>query len=232
MTSFFDKLNLRPAERRVLVAVMLALFVVVNLLWVWPRFGDWKKAQNRFSEIKTKMDSYERVIKDRQLYESKLRGFESGSQQVPPEDQVMAFSSTFQQLAPQCGVFVSQSARPGVTTNENFIELTQRIPVTGDEAALVMFLYRLGDSNSAVPIRVKEFRLQPAPQRQKLSGEITLVASFQRKLNLRAPVPGVRPTAGTPAPVAATGSKSGSPAVKTPSIPAVPTNRPPTQTKR
>ena len=40
MTSFFDKLNLRPGEPRLLVLVGLAGFVVLNVIFVWPRFGE------------------------------------------------------------------------------------------------------------------------------------------------------------------------------------------------
>jgi hypothetical protein len=231
MNGFFDKLNLRPAERRVLVAVLLALFAVVNLLWVWPRFGDWKKAQNRFQEIETKMANYQKLIRLKATLDGRLQEFETESQGVPAEEQVTTFISTFNSLANQCGVLIRGTARTSVRTNENFVEYTQRIPVLGDESALVNYLFRLGDSNSAVPIRVKELSLHPVPpQRQKLEGDVTLVASFQRKLNIRAPVPAARTATGSAA-GASTVVRSNAPAAKAPSIPPVTTNRLPTRSK-
>jgi hypothetical protein len=152
------------------------------------------------------------------MFQQRLNEFETESQQVPAEEQVTTFIRTFQSQAAQCGVIIRGTARTSVRTNENFVEHTQRIPVMGDESALVNFLFQLGDSSSAVPIRVKELNLRPMPpQRFKLDGEVTLVASFQRRLNLRAPVPAAAPT--------------NAPGARTSAIPS-PTNRPPPTAKR
>ena len=40
MKNPFDQLNLRPQERRVLVIVGLIIFVVLNILFVRPLFGE------------------------------------------------------------------------------------------------------------------------------------------------------------------------------------------------
>ena len=42
-TSIFDKLNLRPQERRLVVIVGMVLFVLINWWFVWPFFGEWGK---------------------------------------------------------------------------------------------------------------------------------------------------------------------------------------------
>ena len=33
--------QLRPLERRLAVAVLVALFLVLNYIFVWPHFSDW-----------------------------------------------------------------------------------------------------------------------------------------------------------------------------------------------
>ena len=40
MLRFFDRLNLTPAERRLVMIIFAVVFVVVNYWVVWPRFGD------------------------------------------------------------------------------------------------------------------------------------------------------------------------------------------------
>src|SRR5436190_2066563 len=49
MKSMFDKLNLRPQERRLVVFVGIVIFVVVNVVFVYPIFGDYGKT-NAFIE--------------------------------------------------------------------------------------------------------------------------------------------------------------------------------------
>ena len=44
MKSAFDRLNLRPFERRLVVAVGTVVFVVLNLVFVWPYFDERGKA--------------------------------------------------------------------------------------------------------------------------------------------------------------------------------------------
>ena len=67
------------------------------------------------------------------------------------------------------------------------------------EAQLVDFLYKLGDGNSL--IRVRALSLRPDPPRQNLGGNITLIASYQKKPSVRpasAPAPATAPVpAGT-----------------------------------
>ena len=43
MKSLFDKLDLRPGERRLVVGVGIVVFIVLNLLFVFPNFGELKK---------------------------------------------------------------------------------------------------------------------------------------------------------------------------------------------
>ena len=45
--SLFDKLNLRPNERRLVIIVLIVVFIILNFIFVWPRFGDWGKIKAR-----------------------------------------------------------------------------------------------------------------------------------------------------------------------------------------
>ena len=40
MSSFIDKLNLRPGEKRLVYIIGLVVFLLFNYFFVWPRFGE------------------------------------------------------------------------------------------------------------------------------------------------------------------------------------------------
>src|SRR5262245_21096939 len=62
MTNPFDQLNLRPQERRVLVIVGLIIFVVLNILFVRPLFGELGTAEIALDKSKKTLDKYEAEI--------------------------------------------------------------------------------------------------------------------------------------------------------------------------
>ena len=47
--SIFDKLNLRPQERRLVVIVGLIIFVLLNMWFVWPYFDDWGRVRGEIA---------------------------------------------------------------------------------------------------------------------------------------------------------------------------------------
>jgi hypothetical protein len=143
--------------------------------------------------------------------------FEGEAGIVLPEDQALVLMKAYESQARESGVNITGTSRSSNRTNENFVEQAQTIQVTSEEAALVDFLYKLGASGSAV--RAKEISLRPDAPHYRLVGTITLAASFQRKINTRAPVP----TASAPA---ATRPQTADAKAKAAPKPAI-TNRPP-----
>ena len=47
MSSYLDRLNLRPFEKRLVVGVGVVLFIVVNAVFVVPHFSDLSQARER-----------------------------------------------------------------------------------------------------------------------------------------------------------------------------------------
>ena len=70
MTSFLDKLNLRPNERRMVVIVALVVFVVLNIWFVWPHFGDWKLVQARVKKAEATLAAYQTEIARQPSYKA------------------------------------------------------------------------------------------------------------------------------------------------------------------
>ena len=220
MLRFFDRLNLTPAERRLVMIIFAVVFVVVNYRVVWPRFGDLKTVTDEIESIRRKRDIYQREVDRLPTYTAMLRKLQAAGSVLPPGEEKIQFRSDMERLAREAGLTVPRWGEvlpergSGTVTNAFFesigISLNQ---VTGTEAQFVDFLYRVGGSNST--IRVKDLTLQPgafdarAQGKTNLNGTVRLVASVQRAQ----PKPAVTTTNAAP------GSAT---------IPAAPVTRPPT----
>jgi Tfp pilus assembly protein PilO len=183
MSAAAGKLNLRPQERRLAAAIGLGLFVVINVVWVWPHFGDWNQLQNRQDSAQRKYDMYRREIGRTNSYMVKLRELEHMGSIVVPEEQELDLVRRIDTDARAKGLYVMNlSPRQSGTTQTNsfFEEQDVQMHATSDGEQLVNFLIGLTSSNSL--IRVKDMMLKPAdPTVTKLDEAITLVASYQRK---------------------------------------------------
>jgi hypothetical protein len=205
MKSFFDKLNLRPGERRLVIIVALIVFLVVNAFLVWPRFLEWGKVTNQDFAAKQTRDQYQREVDNIKRYQLRLAELEQKGAQIGNEDQALKLSSTVYSQAALSGVTINQwtpqraTSGGGGKTNQFFDEQTGVMTFVADEKSLIDFLYNLGAGGSM--IRVRSMSLNPDPPRYKLQGSVTLVASYARSTPLRAApaaaAPATRPAAST-----------------------------------
>jgi Tfp pilus assembly protein PilO len=178
MTSYLDRLNLRPFEKRLVVGVGAVLFLVLNALLVVPHFSDLGQAQARRLEALKKLERWQAEIDQKAKYEAGIRRFIQEGKELPAEEQQNQFARTIQDQQVRSGVGIQQFGRVVTQTNQFFLELTQPISVQSGEAQLVDFLYNLGSGNSLV--RVRDLTLRPDAPRQQLSGTVRLVASYQK----------------------------------------------------
>jgi len=234
MSSYLDKLNLRPSEKRLVVVVGAVIFVVLNFWFVIPRFSDWNRVKNRMAQARQKLAMFENEARQLKNYQAQVRNLESEGASVPREEQAAQFQRAIQTQSAQSGVNITSTSKLTSQTNQFFLELTQIVGVQATEAALVDFLYNLGAGNSL--IRVRELTLRPDQTRMQLTAQVKLVASYQKNL----PVKGAAPAAGsqpatttpkTPAPTpvatkAPTPAPASAPAVK-PANPAAAKATPP-----
>ncbi len=201
MKSVFDKLNLRPAERRLVIIVMIIVFVVLNFIFVWPEFSKWGKIKARRTIAENLVRQYQREIANTRVYQAQLKDLEKQGATVQSEAQALTLSTTVQNQAALSGVQVNRydpvrqtALSVGGKTNQFFEEQSGIINVTTEEKSLVDFLYNLGIGSSL--IRVRSFTLNPDPPRHKLQGNVTLVASYQKKAPPKiAPAAAIPPTA-------------------------------------
>jgi Tfp pilus assembly protein PilO len=192
MLRFFDRLNLTPAERRLVVIIAAIAFVVLNYWLVWPRFSDFSRISDQIEEMKTKERIYQREIARQPVYAATLRMLQAEGSILPSGEENIQFRSEMERMARDIGLYVPQWGEvlaergSGATTNAFFepISLTMN-RVSGNEEQFVEFLYNVGSRNST--IRVKELRLDPgnfdvrAQGWTNLIGTIKLVASVQKE---------------------------------------------------
>src|SRR6266850_1439171 len=100
--------------------------------------------------------------------------------------------------AAESGVNIIGNVGQPAPTNQFFLERAQSLSIDAGEPQLVDFLYKLGSGSSM--IRVRDLTLRPDAPRFRLTGNIKLVASYQKKIT-------ARPTAGSTAPPAAPAAK-------------------------
>jgi hypothetical protein len=196
MNSFFDSLNLRPQERRIIVVVGVIVFVTLNVMLVWPHFGDWNRLMIQINRARADIVRYnQEIAKDedpKNGFRKKLAKLQmQGGNKVLMSEQNQ-LQNTISEQAAKAGVVVNVYA-PIPTlhtgpTNEFFEEQSVRITTESDEAQLVNFLFNVGTDSSM--IRVRELDLKPLDQnRYRLRGNIILTANYQKKPATPPPAP-------------------------------------------
>jgi Tfp pilus assembly protein PilO len=170
--------QLRPLERRLAVAVLVVLFLVLNYVFIWPHFSDWSQLNTRLKNARATLASRQATIAQAANYAVLVKKMEGQGGVVAPEDQAINFIRTIDSQSARSGVGIVNMSRQMTRTNEFFVEVAQSINVTAGDQQLVDFLYKLGSDASM--IRVHDLELQPDPAHQHLNANIRLIASYQK----------------------------------------------------
>ena len=200
MKSIIDKLNLRPQERRLVVGVAIIVFAVVNFWFIIPRFGDLGRTQKKKDEAQKTLTKFKAEVAKKGQYERDERRLKEIGAYLPSEEQALELQREVYQQAQQSGVMIIRSdpSRPTAQrTNSFFEEQTLVIVVNTGEKELVDFLYGLGKGQSLT--RVSSMTLQRDPTQTKLTGNIILVKSYQKKPPRAAPATVIASAAKPPA---------------------------------
>jgi Tfp pilus assembly protein PilO len=209
MNNFLNQLNLTPQERRIVVVIFLVVIVVLNLLFVWPHFGEWGSINKQLESMRgTIANDYRLIALDTnptngfQVQVKKLSRLEGSSVMENPVDPSIQLGNTIRAQEIKTGVNVSSFGTGRVHTNEFFEEISTAIEVQTQEPQLVSFLYNMGMDPAM--IRVASLDLQPDDRntRYKLKGSITLTANYTKRppTAVSAALPGKPVAANKPAP--------------------------------
>jgi hypothetical protein len=180
-TSFFDKLNLRPQERRLVVIVGLVVFILLNMWFVWPFFGEWDKVQADLRKDQNTLERYNAEIAKKGTYERKQRELEqTGSEMLNNETDFQRIVSS---QAAAAGVYLTDlrtgsGASLGTKTNQFFQEQSIVVQFSSGGKEIVDFLVGIAAQNEM--IRVREMGIRPDATQTKLSGSITFAGNYAR----------------------------------------------------
>jgi len=162
--NFFDQLNLRPNERRIVIVVGVVVFIVLNAWFVWPHFNDANKSLAAINKGRLDWTNrYELIQKDTRTggYRDQIRKLmqEEGGDLESGQSKEIQLTRKVQEKAPQYGVTVVQyndiqSTAFNEKTNAFFEERSLRISVQAGESNLVNFLYDMGNDPAMIPARV------------------------------------------------------------------------------
>src|SRR5436853_4762451 len=104
MKSVFDKLNLRTQERRLVVIVGIVVFVVINVVFVYPIFGDYGKTMEKKRKAESTLKKYTDEVNRKARYDRQLRELETNGQIVGQEDQALQLQKDVASKAVLAGV--------------------------------------------------------------------------------------------------------------------------------
>jgi Tfp pilus assembly protein PilO len=183
--SVFDKMNLRPQERRLVVIVGLVIFVLLNMWFVWPFFDDWGTTRDQIEKSRATLERYKKEINQKARYEARQREMETtGSQMLQSENDLQRVVQT---QAAASGIQVVRGPVPISVgkTNQFYQEIGVSLDFTSGGKEVVDFLVGVAAQNSM--IRVREMSLSPEPNQQRLRGRLVFVGNFQLKGATNAP---------------------------------------------
>jgi len=189
MTSYLDKLNLRPQEKRLVVFVGVVVFVVVNLIWVVPelpnpltgRLGKVRIWNDRRKASEETLQRYTGEIGRIRAYSNELVTLQSENVTIGNEDATLSLARDVSSLAMSSSVQIdlNNPVQRTPRTNSLFEEAGLRITVTALESNLVEFLYNLGARGTL--IRVRTMSLSPDPSQTRLKANLEFVQSFLKR---------------------------------------------------
>lgn len=190
MSAAPEKLNLRTGEKRLLVGIGIVLFFVLNVLFVWPKFGEFGRVRARTEKVQQEINKFQAEIDKTPAYRQVLKEMEGQGSRIVKEEQSLRLMQTVQSQALASGVRInsSQESARGFNTATNAFFDEQSVVVSYDTGyqQFIDFLVNLAEHESM--IRVRQMDVKRSPNNQTLQGNLTLVASFQ-KSRPNAPAP-------------------------------------------
>jgi hypothetical protein len=234
MNELFDKLNLKPQERRFVVGVFVVVLIILNQLFVWPYFSEWSKVSKNIKASKDTIIAYQtEILRDTTKggYQETLTNLDKSSPALMLREGDVQLQSTILDQAKIFNVAMSGYSSPKVTstqTNQSFFEeQSASVNFIAEEKDLIDFLYAVGGDNSM--IRVRELKLQPQDNlRYRLSGSVRLTATYQKKPATPAVTVTNKPTVSKPTLVSAPKKAPTNAAPAASSAPAASKKAPPT----
>src|SRR4051812_3198862 len=120
MKEFFARLN--STERRFVVGVAVVFFLVINIVWVWPHFGDWSNTDGRMKAATNRLRTFESGTNLIPELRRQIDKYLGQGQIVPEENQALDFVRLIQNQTTMFGIIpqnttVRRESSGGATNN-------------------------------------------------------------------------------------------------------------------
>ncbi len=184
MIGVFDKLNVRPEERRYAIMFFFGAFILLNGLWAWRHFGgstEWSALSVSIEEARGEKNSYEERIKNLEKKQKEWEDYKkrfgagAGMAQYDPLPRV-------QRLAADSKFSPGSMGRNKVEDAEfkSFDRYVVSMDFTASDASLINFLVELGREPEMV--RVSDLTISRGDrEKATLRGQMSVVASLPKK---------------------------------------------------
>lgn len=188
MNTLFDKLNLRPQERRLVMLAGVVLFVVLNVWLVFPHFNDWRVLQERLRTARRTHAMFIVETNKAPEYKAALDRLQNDDGMfVNQDDQPLNLANNVAAEATAANTFIQRISPAGggpIPNNPFFEEQRVTVSALAGEPELVDFLKRLGSGNSL--LRARDLDIKRDPSGTKLAASMTIVGNYLKK-------PGTKP---------------------------------------
>ena len=183
MNSFFDRYNLNAFERRLTVVVGMAIFLVLNMVLVWPRFSEYGEIQAKNDKANQRLRTFSAQISKGKALKDRLTELENSGSDVIPAERANQLITIIQQKARESNLpFPNvRPVRTGMadTGEEKFFEQkAYSLTVNTDSDELIAFLVAIGSDDSVIRVRDLDLKPEP-PKNNRLICNMTLVANYQ-----------------------------------------------------
>ena len=177
--SIFDKYNMSAAERRLVMSVVVALMVA--LAWMaFTSIDDPGKTSAKIFTAEKNIDKFQEEIDKDDGYKRRIAELEGMNSAVENRNQEVDLTYRVTRLQNQSGLNIFNKKSPQSDPGDFFVEQSMTIRFNGKEEEVVSFLMRLGSDEDSL-MRISRFAISPdKSSRNKLTGDATVIASYQK----------------------------------------------------
>ncbi len=180
--SIFDQIGLSVFERRLVMAIFVVLFAVLQWWFVFPEFKKWGELKAAMQKADETIRKYQPEIDKLPAYKTEVAKLEDEGSKLASYDVAIQLLRIVQGQVAKSGVqaqnYIPSQPRPA-RGNDFFEEQSLSVSFynTGDKE-LLDFLVALSADNSM--FRVRELTVRPDQSGMKLMGSVTVVATYQK----------------------------------------------------
>ena len=183
MIELFNRLNVQPGERRLVIAVFFAFFLVLNGLWVWRFYTgstEWNELQKDLNKAESEKADFDQEIdrleSAKAEWDKYLKDLGAAGKDMPKFDPYRRVRT----LKTWRGINPVNPKRNKINEEaffESFEKQEVRLRFKAKPRDLMLFLRELAMQQEM--IRLSSFTLKPdGRERKELSGDMNIIASL------------------------------------------------------